>query len=307
MNSSTEYPFKPKLFPVITGFEAEKIIEFVEKGRKEIPINLSLGKSDDIIAMKEDDHLYFTWQYEDMKKMVVISINSLMRLLKRPERVYAISSDGSFIHIAKASENSYYQLIAVNPKSAPTIEINGIRMHRTKDVLPIIDAKIKVSLLKIRPGHDVLDICTGLGYTAIWASRFGGDIISVEKDANVLEIAEYNPWSIELSQIRIILHDATTIIEKFSDESFDRIINDPPRFSVAGELYSESFFKELYRLLRPGGILYQYTGSPEEKYRGKSIVKGIGERLRSAGFIIKFSQKAQGFICIKPKKFRKSF
>ena len=95
------------------------------------------------------------------------------------------------------------------------------------------------------------------------------------------------------------MSDILDIIGELPNNYFDYIIHDPPRFSLAGELYSYNFYKELYRVLRKGGKMFHYTGSPGEKYRGKKFIKGIGERLTKAKFATRFIPRAQGFIAIK--------
>lgn len=64
-----------------------------------------------------------------------------------------------------------------------------------------------------------------------------------------------------------------------SATSFDAVVHDPPRFSLAGELYSE-----IYRVLRHGGRLFHYTGNPHVIKTGSSFVDGVIRRLKAAGF-----------------------
>ncbi|ENN96284.1 SAM-dependent methyltransferase, partial [Methanocaldococcus villosus KIN24-T80] len=73
-----------------------------------------------------------------------------------------------------------------------------------------------------------------------------------------------------------------------------------PRFSLAGHLYSEEFYRELYRVLKPGGRLFHYVGNPGKKYRGKDLQKGVMERLRKVGFKeVKKVEKALGVVAKK--------
>ena len=207
--------------------------------------------------------------------------------------------------IVRATASGYYKLKAVGLDKAPTLEINGIHMHRIVDIDPWNDAKLKVKKVGVKRGDVVLDTCLGLGYTAVNALLRGASIVyGVEIDENVLWCAEHNPWSRMLSSDSIVIFkgDVTNVINMFNDNYFDKIIHDPPRYtSSTGHLYSLEFYRELYRVLKPGGKLYHYTGEPG-KYRGASIVKGIGDRLRKAGFYpVIYDRQSLGYVAVKPR------
>jgi len=119
------------------------------------------------------------------------------------------------------------------------------------------------------------------------AAKTAEHVISFEVDPNVLELARYNKESKDLFQnpkIELIADDVSFGIKKFKDNTFDAIIHDPPRLSLAGELYGMEFYKELYRVLKPEGRLYHYTGNPSSKFRSKDIMGGVVKRLKKAGF-----------------------
>ncbi|NPA47898.1 MAG: methyltransferase domain-containing protein [Thermococci archaeon] len=188
------------------------------------------------------------------------------------------------VYKAAIRAGHYYKLVPTIP---PTIEIDGIRMHRTKGVDPGKDARMKVDAVAPKEGETVLDTCMGLGYTAIEAARRGAYVITVERDENVLSLARINPWSRELftgGRIQVIQGDVFEVVKRFKDRSFDAVVHDPPRFSLAGELYGRAFYSQLHRVLKPGGRLFHYVGNPGGRYRGKDLQKGVMERLREAGF-----------------------
>ncbi|WP_148883061.1 class I SAM-dependent methyltransferase [Thermococcus aciditolerans] len=222
------------------------------------------------------------------------------RIARDEGSVYFVRGGG--VYKAAIAGEHFYKLVPTIP---PTIEINGIRMHRTKEVNPLQDTRNKVNAVKPREGETVLDTCMGLGYTAIEASKRGAYVITIEKDPNVLELARINPWSRELftgGKIQVIQGDAFEVVKKFKDESFDVIIHDPPRFSLAGQLYSEEFYRELFRVLKPGGRLFHYVGNPGKKYRKKDLQKGVMERLRRAGFAgVRRVEEALGVMGRKPE------
>jgi predicted methyltransferase len=111
-------------------------------------------------------------------------------------------------------------------------------------------------------------------------------VITLELDPAVVEVAGRNPWSRELftrPNLERRLGDSAELIAEFDDETFDRILHDPPTLALAGDLYSGAYYRELYRLLKRGGRLFHYIGdlaSPS----GQRTSRGVIERLGTAGF-----------------------
>jgi uncharacterized protein len=168
---------------------------------------------------------------------------------------------------------------------APTVLISGVQMHRVRDVDPWEDTERKIRTIAPVAGR-VLDTCTGLGYTAIAAARTAAEVVTIELDPAMLEVARLNPWSrplFESSRIHQIVGDAIEEVESFAAGSFARIIHDPPMFSLAGDLYSGAFYRALHRVLASRGRLYHYIGDPESR-SGRSVTTGALRRLQEAGF-----------------------
>lgn len=209
---------------------------------------------------------------------------------------------GEIYELVRSTASGFYKLKSIGPFLPPTIEINGIHMHRIVGIDPWSDSLTKIKAARVGKGDRVLDTCTGLGYTAIASVKKGArEVVTFEIDESVLWIAERNPWSRGLASDRIkLLHgDVTTLIHELPDSYFTRIIHDPPRFTKStGDLYSLEFYRELYRVIRKMGVLFHYTGEP--RLHGPSIIKGIAERLRIAGFrVLGFDKSALGFIAVK--------
>ncbi len=171
------------------------------------------------------------------------------------------------------------------PWGAPTFEIDGIKMLPTASDSPFEDARRKVELVGVSRRR-VLDTCGGLGYFAAWCLRLGAaQVLSCEKNPNVLWLRALNPWSpaadaaLELRTVAIETH-----IESLAAASFDVVLHDPPRFGIAGELYSRQFYLQLARVLKPGGTLFHYTGSPNTLTSGRDVPGEVLRRLRDSGF-----------------------
>jgi predicted methyltransferase len=169
-------------------------------------------------------------------------------------------------------------------RRAPTLNVSGIPMHRIKDTTPDRDTLEKIRAISPIRGP-VLDTCTGLGYTAIEAAR-RAEVLTIELEPIVLDIARLNPWSRSLfdnPQIEQIVGDVNEEIRDFEDGSFGCLIHDPPTLSLAGDLYSSQFYAQLSRVLRPGGRLFHYIGDLAS-VSGANTARGVMQRLRSAGF-----------------------
>jgi predicted methyltransferase len=168
---------------------------------------------------------------------------------------------------------------------APTFEIDGIKMLPTATVSPFEDARCKVELVNVRR-RQVLDTCGGLGYFAAWCQRLGArHILSCEKNAQVLWLRDLNPWSARPDAVLEVLNVAIERhITTLADASFDVILHDPPRFGIAGELYARTFYEQLARVLRPGGTLFHYTGSPNTLTSGRDVAGEVLRRLQQCGF-----------------------
>ena len=159
-------------------------------------------------------------------------------------------------------------------------------MHATKSMTPMEDTKRKIGSISPINGN-VLDTCMGLGYTAIAASKSADFVFTCERDENVIEVAKHNPWSQELfnnKKISIMKTDIFDEIKIFKSNMFDMIIHDPPRLSLSTLLYSLDFYSQLFRVLKKGGKMYHYTGSPGSKNRNVNLPGNVSKRLKQAGF-----------------------
>ena len=168
---------------------------------------------------------------------------------------------------------------------SPTLLVSGIPMHRIKGTDPQRDTQTKIRAVAPVTGR-VLDTCTGLGYTAIEAAKTAEQVVTIELDPTVLEVARLNPWSqalFEHPRIEQVVGDSFDAIQDFEDESFSRIIHDPPMFSLGGELYSGEFYRQLYRVMVRKGRLFHYVGDLSSR-SGRNVVKGVTRRLQEAGF-----------------------
>jgi uncharacterized protein len=261
---------------VLSLYQTAPILAAGQQGQREVITSLDLGRTTAAVALGPEgvrlpDHSLLSWA--DVETMA-----------GNENACYQVQ-EGQIWKIQIFSEqlNRLYSLMPTSGR--PTMLVSGIPMHRIKDVDPEQDTKNKIKTIAPVTGR-VLDTATGLGYTAIMAAQKAEQVVTIELDPTVLEIARLNPWSQELfsrPNIEQRLGDASDVIETLADDSFSRIIHDPPTFSLAGQLYSLIFYRELRRVLKRKGRLFHYVGDPRSK-SGSAITRGVVRRLGEAGF-----------------------
>lgn len=218
--------------------------------------------------------------------------------------IYAQDQEG--IRRLDVFDQHYYKLRIFD--GVPILEIDGLRMQLVRDFETPLDYSHEVVAgLKISKSDSiVLDTCMGLGYTAIASSKskLVSKVITCEFSQSVLLLAKWSPMSSELfekkGKIEVLQGSSFDLIKNFPDSSFSYVIHDPPRFSHAPDLYSEDFYRELFRVSKKGARLFHYVGSVGVS-KGRQIEKETELKLKSCGFTkIKYSPRLQGLYFEKP-------
>jgi predicted methyltransferase len=263
--------------PIILSYvQTVPLLKAKEQEMAFVQISPDLGLSTIIVTLTSDGVEFPNGEHLDWKNVEKIS---------KSEVNCFILEDKAIRPIQVFSEYTNRVCGLMPTKGAPSMLIAGFVMHRIKDIDPMQDTERKIAAISPIVGR-VLDTATGLGYTAIEAAKTAGEVVTIELDPGVQEIARLNPWSQALfysPKIHQIMGDAIEVIQTFEDSSFARIIHDPPTFSLAGELYSGVFYQQLFRVLKRGGRLYHYIGDPNSKASG-GVTKGALKRLQEAGF-----------------------
>jgi predicted methyltransferase len=169
--------------------------------------------------------------------------------------------------------------------TSPALLVSGFLMHRVRDVAPDEGAARMVRALGKLHGR-VLDTTSGLGYAAIAAARGATEVVSVELQPVVRELARQNPWSqalFEQPNIQLLDGDSSELVPTLAPESFAAVLHDPPAINLAGELYSTRFYAAVLRLLTRRGRFFHYIGDANSA-SGSRTTRGVIKRLREAGF-----------------------
>ncbi|WP_426687494.1 class I SAM-dependent methyltransferase [Rhodanobacter ginsengiterrae] len=260
--------------PLLTRQLADTLLAARDAGNGTWRGSLDLGMSEGTATLEPE-----AWQWRDQR-------HAYPGKLKDRTLYYWDGDD--FAPVARYAGS----LIKLVPTEwgAPTFEIDGIKMLPTSKASPFEDARRKVALVEPR-GKIVLDTCGGLGYFAACCLEAGvARIHSFEKNADVLWLRKLNPWSPDpdspasSGRLQLEQADVSQAIMQVADASVDALLHDPPRFGIAGELYSQAFYDQLARVVRRGGRLFHYTGSPNKLTSGRDVPREVEKRLIKAGF-----------------------
>jgi ubiquinone/menaquinone biosynthesis C-methylase UbiE len=134
--------------------------------------------------------------------------------------------------------------------------------HFGRDALSFWDrlGAATVSRLRLAPGGTVLDLCCGAGASAIPAARAvgaAGRVLGVDVAAPLLHMARARAAAEGLANVEFRHGDATST--GLPDGGFDAVV------CVFGVFFAPdmtAFAREMWRLVRPGGVLAVTTWGP---------------------------------------------
>lgn len=258
------------MLPLVTLKVHEQLRAALRDGARTLECSLDLDRSRTTIELDADG-----WSYQGQRFPYLE--------VCKDRTIYHWVSE-SFLPVARFT-TSLLKLVPTE-WGPPTFEIDGIKMLPTAQVSPYADAERKVGLIQPR-GNVVLDTCGGLGYFAAWCVQGGArQILSFEKNPDVIWLRSVNPWSpVVGGALTLTEGDIAGKITALPNASVDAILHDPPRFGIAGELYSQVFYDQLARVLKRKGKLFHYTGTPNKLTSGRDVPNEVSKRLQRAGFV----------------------
>jgi uncharacterized protein len=280
--------------PLLTSKVHEALRAAAAGGRGTLQCSLDLDRSTTSVEVAAD---HWTWQGRRYPYLSVCK-----------DRTIYYWAGESFQPLSRYTRS----LIKLVPTEwgPPTFEIDGIKMLPTAQVSPYADAERKVGFIRPR-GKVILDTCGGLGYFASWCLQGqAAEVLSYEKNPDVIWLRGFNPWSPQIAgasaegasdggRLRLINADIAAAIADLPGQSFDAVLHDPPRFGIAGELYSQAFYDHLARVLKPRGMLFHYTGTPNKLTSGRDVPNEVANRLRASGFTTEL--KGDGILAVRKR------
>lgn len=264
------------MIPILSHVQAVPILAAIQAKADTVEASIDLNRTTAVLPLTQDAVQLPDGQTVDAAQLEEMVNNELA--------CYQII-DSRLVRVQFYSEalSRHYSLMPT--RAAPTMLVSGIPMHRIKDTDPWRDTQAKIKA--VTPlGGAVLDTAMGLGYTASLAAETAVSVTTIELDPTVLDVCRANPWSHALfdnPRIERRLGDAFDVVETLPNESYARVVHDPPMFKLAGHLYSADFYGEVLRVLKPKGRMFHYIGDPTSK-SGKNVTRGVIRRLHDAGF-----------------------
>jgi predicted methyltransferase len=261
---------------VLSHFQTAPLLAARQAGEAKATISLDLNLTESEVEILEDGARFPDGQQLSWEGVEEIGANEATCF-------HLVNGAAEKVQFFSSTMNRFYSLMPT--ERAPTMLLSGIPMHRIKAIDPHEDTLRKIRAVAPVTGR-VLDTATGLGYTATEAAKTATEVMTIEIDPTVLEVARRNPWSRALfdnPRIRQVIGDSLAVLPSLDRESFSVIFHDPPTFRLAGDLYSGACYRELFRVLKRGGRLFHYIGDLEST-SGRVVAKGAVRRLREAGF-----------------------
>jgi hypothetical protein len=267
------------------------ILHAMQKEKNEVRLSLDLNLTEQLWQIEKDRLILDHGVFIDRKQLEAVASVKNKIFIFRDKVLAPLEIRG----------NAYYKLVPT--ETAPILEIDGIKMHRSKEMDPLMDAE-KKTRMAVSSGDTVLDTCGGLGYSALFALKAGAErVISTEKSSEVIQLRNLNPWLRKKNEDRLMfIHaDITGYIDCLEANRFNSVIHDPPRFtSQTGDLYGKPFYDSLFRVMAPRSKLFHYTGSPKKIKSGDRFIVNTIKRLEASGFdTVVFKETLQGLFAKK--------
>ncbi|MCC7276135.1 MAG: class I SAM-dependent methyltransferase [Alphaproteobacteria bacterium] len=218
------------------------------------------------------------------------------------------ASDGIAERLIAALRAASGPDVPINPDTlAPLDHFHGRGVVATKELVAILDP---------RPGEEILDIGCGIGGPARWiAAHFGCRVTGIDLTEAFCRAAQALGEATGLSDRVAIRHGSATDLP-FPDAAFDRAYSQNVVMNIADKA---AFYREAFRVLRPGGVLalsnivagpggppifpVPWAASPETSFL--ATVDETRGQIAAAGFEILSFRETWGEVVEQQRAFRR--
>lgn len=154
--------------------------------------------------------------------------------------------------------NDEHFVVKTNTEKEDERGLPGLRRYKTSGWYQVMLGRYGFATDYCR-GMDVLDSCSGLGWGAYLIEPFVKSLSCIELDPKAVENAN-KMWNYESAKF----HIGSVLKMPFEDNSFDRVIamETMEHFTLED---AQTYRDEIYRVLRPGGMLIGSTPLPVDQ------------------------------------------
>ncbi|MFA6460664.1 MAG: methyltransferase [Candidatus Woesearchaeota archaeon] len=271
------------MLPILSSKDLQRISQAIKCKSSEIEVSLDLGITQTSIKLSAKGFLF--------NKQDIL----LPKIRDNDHSCYVlIKSQLEKVQFFSPETNSLYKLVPTSYR--PILQVSGTSMHKKEFVERVEQDKLQ---------GKVLDSGTGLGYTAIIAAKTAEEIITIEIDKNVTEIAKYNPYSQELfenKKIKRVRGNIVQKITKFKEGEFDFLIFDAGTPRSSDDFFSLKNYQQAHRVLKERGKLYHYL--PKHQItKGRDFGGEAIARMEKAGFKVIDRKTEDSYVVVGKKSY----
>ena len=262
----------------LTGYDCQRILAAILTGESTVERLIGPDGATATVEIVETG-CYLT------DSEISVSLEELERMARPAHGYFLHNEDGWHKQVAFSPTTKLQVGLYATETGTPALMVGGFPMHRHKGIDPWESSLAMVNAVPRVYGR-VLDTTCGLGYVALSASKRAVRVTTLEVDPAVCDLHHASPWSAQLytaPNITVINESCLSYVASQPSGTYDVILHDPPTVQIAGDLYSQTFYAELHRLLSRKGVLFHYIGSPESR-NGSTMMRGTKRRLSEAGF-----------------------
>ena len=164
----------------------------------------------------------------------------------------------------------FINMTTQNPMSSPD-PWNMVAEGYVTDTRPIFEQYCHkaIELSGLEAGDKVLDVACGPGTMSLLLKDIASDIQAIDFSRSMLDCFDREIERLRIANIKTHLMDGQNL--EFGDSGFDRV------FSIFGLMFFPDRmkgFRELHRVLRPGGVATVTSWAPVSESAGMSLVFG---------------------------------
>ncbi|MFN3403811.1 MAG: polyamine aminopropyltransferase [Cytophagaceae bacterium] len=243
-----------------------------------------------VVCVKFQDEL--RWAYY-MRSQAIVVIIALLAGFVFSENIMSFTESNSYAHkIIYAKSSPYQRIVLTKNNSELRLFLNGNLQFSSADEYRYHESLVHPGIQQLKSCDQVLVLGGGDGLAVREILKYDQvkSITLVDLDPEMTHLFKTNELltklnnnSLHSEKLKIINADAFTWVKSNDEETFDFIVvdfPDPSNYSI-GKLYTDTFYKLLYKKLKSHGRVIIQATSP---YVAPNSFWCINKTLNASGF-----------------------